>query len=363
MRKIVFIGGGDVESNATLPKCFYFAKAAKDRGFEVEINVQGTNGNRRLAEKLNLLANCKWRAVAGAIAQSIEAIFLGISTKDAVIIVIGISIRNIPLLGSRSKLVFDYDEYLPSHEGLTVGRKLTYEIVERYTRIIGGAFIVASAKLEEKTRRYARRRLVKIHYSPIGIDPDDLQALPEQTLRKSKSVLTWMGTLDRRYSIDELLKLGMMLKELGLNHKINIKVIGGGPDSEWFQSQLTRAGISDTVVMTGKVSRFEIGKFLTDADAFLLPLPPTPQNEYRCPTKAFQYGYLRRPLVTNRTGEVYRLFGENAHYYKPGDISDMLKQAMEALRKAKLLPEVSRLELEWSCRSRKAVDFIEALMR
>ena len=63
----------------------------------------------------------------------------------------------------------------------------------------------------------------------------------------------------------------------------------------------------------------------------LFPIRSTRDNWLRCPSKTFAYAQARRPIITNRVGEVAHMLGEKATYIEctPEAFADAIERAMD----------------------------------
>jgi len=97
------------------------------------------------------------------------------------------------------------------------------------------------------------------------------------------------------------------------------------------------------------------------ADVLVFPFAANAFNLSRCPTKAYNYAAANRPVVTNRNGEVARLFGDSALYYPEHDVEALADQCDQALaRRAGYDNGISFATLTWEARAAQFKEWLAA---
>jgi glycosyltransferase involved in cell wall biosynthesis len=86
--------------------------------------------------------------------------------------------------------------------------------------------------------------------------------------------------------------------------------------------------LNTAIVLTGKVKRDDMPKFLTNATILALARPESKQAEAGFPTKLGEYLATGNPVVVTSVGEIenYLTHGVNAFICKPGNIRDFAEK-------------------------------------
>ena len=126
-----------------------------------------------------------------------------------------------------------------------------------------------------------------------------------------RRTIVYMGSFYPLWDQDLLFDALDLLAHRGV--KPPVAMIGSGPDLEKWHEFVRQRGL-DNVQFTGFLSVEAMWRGLRHADVLLFPIRPTLINETRCPSKTLAYAQARRPVITNRVGEVAEMLGEKATY-------------------------------------------------
>lgn len=204
-----------------------------------------------------------------------------------------------------------------------------------------------------------------ILYLPVAIGADEHVVSPSlsSAVRErfpGKKVLVYVGTISRLYQIDEIVGLAIAMKARRDDFKV--LVCGDGPDLVWLKDLATKKGVRQEIHFEGRVARRDIASYLDAASALLFPFHGNRHNLARCPTKAYHYAAANRPLVTNRVGEVARLFGDSAFYYREGDAQSMADACELVLSGAQMFSHaIPFRSLTWEDRCDAYVSWLHGL--
>jgi glycosyltransferase involved in cell wall biosynthesis len=97
--------------------------------------------------------------------------------------------------------------------------------------------------------------------------------------------------------------LGILCREYN-----NVFLMVTGSDDSYIKGITEHYGLQGRVIYPGYLEFSEYNKYLSSCDIFVLPYPDTQINRGRWPNKLGDYISLRRPVVTNPTGDVKTLF-------------------------------------------------------
>ncbi len=96
-------------------------------------------------------------------------------------------------------------------------------------------------------------------------------------------------------------------------------------------------------------------QLLRHAHALLFPIRDTILNRARCPSKTFAYAQARRPVITNRVGEVPEVLGERARYVEIS--AEGFERAMEeAMRERRDDIDYNVEAHNWGARAQTLID-------
>ena len=105
-----------------------------------------------------------------------------------------------------------------------------------------------------------------------------------------------------------------LLKKEGLEPQLEI--MGGGPDLSRWKRYVEVNGLTN-IRFAGYLRGKERYRHLRHAHALLFPMRPLLDNLTRCPSKTLAYAQVRRPIITNRVGEIAEMLGDYAIYVEP----------------------------------------------
>jgi glycosyltransferase involved in cell wall biosynthesis len=136
-----------------------------------------------------------------------------------------------------------------------------------------------------------------------------------------------MGNLFSAYDHDIIFEAARLLKQRGMTPPI--RFMGHGPDEASWRAFVRDNGL-ENVAMPGFVRGEELWRSLRHAHVLLFPIRPTMVNLCRCPSKTFAYAQARRPVITNRVGEIEAVLKDRAEYIDctPQAFADAIERAM-----------------------------------
>ena len=338
---LLFLGTSSVEVSASQQKVYFLSAALADQGWQVATILHDLPANRKLAESLRLV-DVRWVPWCGAFADFQQKQAIIRSHPWAAVQAVGIGVRTLQRRlhpRSQTRLLYDFDERLSSFHKLGRLRGVYHRWVEAWMCRQADGFTCASEYLMNWLRRTRPDLKDEILYLPVAISPaehqEDPRIIAELRARfAGRQVITYLGMLSPIYrdQMEEVLELATAWRnESG---RRAIWILGGGDDLEYWRNRVQAAGLAQLVSFEGFVARERIASCLAASAILVFPFAPTEQNLSRCPTKAYHYAASGRPLVTNRVGEVGRLFGDSAYYYSPGDAAGLRAAAESALAAA-----------------------------
>jgi glycosyltransferase involved in cell wall biosynthesis len=222
--------------------------------------------------------------------------------------------------------------------------------LDRWLRRQATHRVVASRYLQNEFKRRFGMNAAYIPYAAY------LQPYPDGESPFSEPTAVYMGNLYPAYDHDIIFEAAMQLK--AQNKTPRIKLLGHGPDLEKWRSFVQEHGMTN-VEIAGFVRGEELWRNLRHAHVLLFPIRETLINLCRCPSKTFAYAQARRPVITNRVGEVAEVLGEKSTYigFSPEAMAAALDQAMSASRAPDIDYEIQRQN--WDERTDRLLGLID----
>jgi glycosyltransferase involved in cell wall biosynthesis len=176
------------------------------------------------------------------------------------------------------------------------------------------------------------RSKIPVTYLPYAqhTDLDMIDAEETQWLRQQFNDcfnIVFLGSMIRNYGL--FLMLEACVKLRATNNKYKLHLIGDGTDLEAAREFVMLHDISDMVVFTGYLPEERLGSYLKMADAFLVPLYPTIQDQARCPSKTYLYLPFQKPVLTCRIGESAELFTDDRFFFRSADSADLADKILK----------------------------------
>jgi glycosyltransferase involved in cell wall biosynthesis len=210
-------------------------------------------------------------------------------------------------------------------------------------------FICASMFLKEM---YEKRTTRTVMYLPYAIDVNRFTYLAggrDTVLARynQKKLVVYFGSFQPHFDVDKVVTLAkkIVTKEPG----VTVLLIGDGPDRARLEAEVRNEG-HQNILFLGFVSESDVPSYLSAASVLVFPIRDTITNRSRCPNKIFQFMAARRPVVTNRVGEVASAFKSYAHYFDFDSEEDFERKVREALSRPKVCPPEMVVQNDWSAR-------------
>jgi len=224
------------------------------------------------------------------------------------------------LWGTSHQVVGDWDEW-PAMRPYGFARRLRERYLDHWLRSRAVLRVVASRYLEEQFRQRYGAKSAYIPYAAY---------LPDHPPTESpfaRPTAVYMGNLYPAYDHDLLFDAAVLLKSRGRTPPITF--LGHGPDLEKWRTFVKEQSLTN-VDVAGYTIGEELWRRLRHAHVLLFPIRPTILNLARCPSKTFAYAQARRPVITNRVGEIPEVLGERATYVAgtPEAFADAIDQAL-----------------------------------
>lgn len=121
-------------------------------------------------------------------------------------------------------------------------------------------------------------------------------------------VVAYLGTIGMGCGLEVVLRAARRLRERGRDD-VRFLLVGDGAVREDLESQARAEGLSE-ILFTGRQPKSEMPAFLAATDACLVHLIRAPLFETVLPSKIFEAGAMRRPIVLGVEGFAAKLVAE-----------------------------------------------------
>jgi glycosyltransferase involved in cell wall biosynthesis len=346
----VFFNTGSWEGNASLVRPRELGREMIARGVDVTYAVDDLEYNRK-SLNLDPKANVVYTPASGKLAPLAARRRTLRDLKPDFVHVLNPAPKSTAVLwGSNLRVIGDWDEW-PAMRPHRLPRRLMERYLDHWLRHRSARAVVASRYLQDEFRR---RFDLDAAYIPYATYLTDHPATPSPF---TEPTAVYMGNLFHAYDHDLLFDAALRLKARGKTPRIAL--LGHGPDFEKWRAFVRDHGLAN-VDLPGFTTGADLWSRLRHAHVLLFPIRPTILNLARCPSKTFAYAQARRPVITNRVGEIPEVLGDRATYVDttPDAFADALDSAMSQ----PTLPDVD-YHVEQHTWSARADALLQALPR
>lgn len=337
-KPLLFVGVSSMKDHAGQYKLYFLADAFGRQGIPVTVLVPDMEENRAFfADKPHVEAHFYesrsalsdfWRKSSFVSRGQWKAIWL-----------VGVGLRSFLWrrgAAARIPIIKDFDEFPSMISSFSNPRRRYLRWIERQLVAQAQGFTCASAFIETTVRRQRPEIGNKLLRLPVAISSSEHSINPDLVARFKQSahgqpLLLYIGSVSRFYEdqLDEIIELAKVLHRRG--SRARLRVVGGGPDLDYFRSKGAAAQVGTTLEFAGHAPREQLASHMEAADVLVFPFAANAFNLSRCPTKAYNYAAANRPIITNKTGEVAALLGDAALYYPEKDVEALASLCEQAL--------------------------------
>lgn len=245
----------------------------------------------------------------------------------------------------RKKTVFEIEDYESKGPMRFLGR-LSRLLVYCLERICPRSADLVVSVNDTITQRIIRDGINKnkLIQLPVSIDTSSLNggdaniAKAMLGLDITKKPFVYMGSLEREWDLDILLKAIQILK--CDNHNIILLVTGKGGDRFYFEQMVKNLQIEDYVRFLGFLPIESLRHIISLAYAFVLPMRNNEINKNRFPIKLLDYLSIGKPVIASKVGVIGEIMndGINGILAEPGsyeDLAEKLRAVLDDEPKAK----------------------------
>ncbi len=226
-------------------------------------------------------------------------------------------------------VVGDWDEP-PVFRDLGRARHALERIADHWLRQRADHIVVCTRYLKDRFRDVHE---LEASYIPHAIY---LEELPDGPSPFSKPTAVYLGSFQPEWDHDVIFEAARLLAHEGCRPPIEF--VGAGPAMDHWR-HFTQRNDLDNVTFAGWLTGVELWRHLRSAHISLFPIRDTVLNKARCPSKIFAYAQARRPLLTNRVGELPELLGE-VPTYLPDDSPEAFASGIHDAMSSARAPDV-----------------------
>jgi glycosyltransferase involved in cell wall biosynthesis len=208
----------------------------------------------------------------------------------------------------------------------------------------------------------------KIFIVPNGIDRDFLDytkpnipdSLNRHNITNNKIKIGFIGSLKAVEDVITLLDAVAILKKQLIDNIILI-IIGEGPMFSYFNNHTKNIGIQEMVRFIGQVPHFEIKKYYSMLDIFVIPRLRNKMTETISPLKILEAMGLGIPVVGSDVGGITEIITDkvNGFLFKSQNPEDLAKVLIKLIHSKSLRKKVSDKAKIWVIENRKWENLIK----
>jgi glycosyltransferase involved in cell wall biosynthesis len=305
--RYTFFNAGSWERNPSMMRLRELGRELIARGVDVTYAVDDYEYNRKHLD-LDPKANVVFSARPRGLAQWPSRRRTLKTLRSDFVHILNPSPRTCAgLWGSRLRVVGDWDEWPVLRSG-PLAHRLIQRYLDHWMRHRPVLTVVASKYM---TQQFRRRYGMDSLYLPYATY---ISKMPTGPSPFDRPTAVSMGAFFTTYDHDILFNAARLLKASGKLPPMTF--IGAGPDWQRWRAFVQKHQL-DNVELKGYVDDDQRWLCLRNAHVLLFPIRANPINLARCPAKTFAYAQARRPVITNRVGEVPEVFAERATYIDP----------------------------------------------
>lgn len=197
------------------------------------------------------------------------------------------------------------------------------------------AIIVISTVLKKELHNYGIPPN-KIHVIPNAADTNLLNnidknvcALKKKYELENKIVIGFVGSMEIYHGVDFFIEAAGMLSKK-FNH-LKYILIGPFPkkhEKERIQNLINMNNLCNEVIIVGTVPHDEVNNYISAIDICVLP---SRDNWYGSPIKLFEYGIMKKPIVSSRFLPIEEIFegNKNILFFEPGNVDDFIDKIIK----------------------------------
>jgi colanic acid biosynthesis glycosyl transferase WcaI len=169
----------------------------------------------------------------------------------------------------------------------------------------------------------------KVHVVPAGIDLDRFRFTEKGNQRRDERrfMILYIGAFSPAYDFDQVFRAAQLLVPYP---DIQFVIQGGGELAGVLKSKVQGMQVRNVTIVDKIVSREEVARRLTEADALLLPLKGIGSIEMGISSKLYEYQASGKPIICCSNGQPKRYISETGSgvVVRPGDHEGLARSVL-----------------------------------
>ena len=136
-------------------------------------------------------------------------------------------------------------------------------------------------------------------------------------LSSKKNIIVYQGYLSAERGVDFFI-----YNHIGVNKKYILKLIGGGPQLEYYKAKVNELQLENRIVFTGQLDQKCLYEESQSSKIGIITYPLNDLNNYYCsPNKIFEYAKMKIPMIVTKQPFLVALIQK----YHMGEVLDITK--------------------------------------
>lgn len=153
---------------------------------------------------------------------------------------------------------------------------------------------------------------------PLPYDSSSIETRP--------FIFMYHGTLAVRNGLDTAIRALAIAHQTVPQFRLDIQ--GSGEHLPFLKKLAVTLGVSDSVIFTGLCPADKLVDFVVHGDVGIIPYRQDGFEEYVLPTKAYEYAWMHRPIITSNTYAIRSMFRPESVYLCDSISPESFAQAM-----------------------------------
>ena len=165
----------------------------------------------------------------------------------------------------------------------------------------------------------------KIHVVRGGVDISKFKLMPSKN--NGKFTVLYSGAFSVAYDFDQVLKAAKILES---HEDVEIALQGGGELLNYVEQRIVEMKLKNVRIIDKILSREEVAKLLSEADALILPLRDFGRPYLGISSKLYEYQAVGKPIICCAEGQPAEYVKETRSgvVIKPGDYEALAKAVL-----------------------------------
>ncbi len=223
-------------------------------------------------------------------------------------------------------VLFDLKDWFPDSASIyyknQLLKKIVYNLVysvTKYNLKHSDRVTTVSPALQEMVNEMG----INCYVIPNGVATDYFRPMDTMIgrnlcgLSKDEFVIGFLGGIERRFELDEVLKtLPHLIK---YNNKTRLLIVGGSLFTDYLDELKVLSenmNLSDRVIFTGLIEHIELPKYISAMDACIIPLKSQEWYGISMSNKFFEYSACGKPVLIKPAQGIIALGWDNTYVYE-----------------------------------------------